>query len=304
MLVFSGSGCCSRTWRTVRVGSADCPRGAQQPVVRCVLREFLSRFVSICLADRFWLDLVGRTVRPVRPDCPRWADCRGELAVRLNFGGCILEVRVAILDHPPAHRGLSARSSRTVHLKLRRVPKSFASWVELLCCFELGFVPRVGRSVGLHDLGKLVWELLVVNLGHKPSSSFGKNFYRHPFTPPLSGRLIGPSTSQSWAIATTLFREVVRMHSSRGSCIGSRGACMCAGGALYGFRALDWWFVLFAWACFVSNVSSCYRCLRGPRLIFFKWSCCLPFFGFRSLVGIPFSCFFSFPFSLNYQNDK
>jgi hypothetical protein len=36
------------------------------------------------------------------------------------------------------------------------------------------------------------------------------------------------------------------MHSSRGSCIGLGGACMCAGGALCGFRALVWWFVLFS----------------------------------------------------------
>jgi hypothetical protein len=32
----------------------------------------------------------------------------------------------------------------------------------------------------------------------------------------------------------------------QGSCIGSGGACMCAGGALCGFRALVWWFALFA----------------------------------------------------------
>jgi hypothetical protein len=44
-------------------------------------------------------------------------------------------------------------------------------------------------------------------------------------------------TGQSWAIAAALFHEVVRMHSSRGSCIGSGGACMCAGGALCGFSS-------------------------------------------------------------------
>jgi hypothetical protein len=38
--------------------------------------------------------------------------------------------------------------------------------------------------LGLCDLGKLMWESLVVDLGHRPSSSFGKNFYRLPFTPP------------------------------------------------------------------------------------------------------------------------
>jgi hypothetical protein len=33
------------------------------------------------------------------------------------------------------------------------------------------------------------------------------------------------------------FLQVVCMHSSRGSCIGSRGACMCEGGALCGFSS-------------------------------------------------------------------
>jgi hypothetical protein len=49
---------------------------------------------------------------------------------------------------------------------------------------------------------------------------------------------------------------------------------------------------------FVSDVSSRFPCLRGPRLVFFKWSCSLPFFGFRSLVGVSFICFFYFFLSL------
>jgi hypothetical protein len=44
------------------------------------------------------------------------------------------------------------------------------------------------------------------------------------------------------------FLQLVSMHSSRGSCIGSGGAYMCAGGALCGFRALVLSFALFAWA--------------------------------------------------------
>jgi hypothetical protein len=66
------------------------------------------------------------------------------------------------------------------------------------------------------------------------------------------------------------FQEVC-MHSSRGSCIGSGGACMCAGGALcgcssFGFGGLRSLLEL----CFVSDVSSCCPCLRGLRLVFFK----------------------------------
>jgi hypothetical protein len=61
---------------------------------------------------------------------------------------------------------------------------------------------------------------------------------------------------QNWAGTAILFCENVCMHSSRGSCIGSGGACMCVVGALFGFRGLDWLFVLFAWACF------CLGCLE------------------------------------------
>jgi hypothetical protein len=40
--------------------------------------------------------------------------------------------------------------------------------------------------------------------------------------------------------------QVVCMHWSRGSCIGSGGACMCAGRALCGFSSFGCWFALFA----------------------------------------------------------
>jgi hypothetical protein len=49
---------------------------------------------------------------------------------------------------------------------------------------------------------------------------------------------------------------------------------------------------------FVSDVSSRYPCLRCPRLVFFKLSCSLPFFGFRSLFEVFFYSFLFFFFSL------
>jgi hypothetical protein len=49
---------------------------------------------------------------------------------------------------------------------------------------------------------------------------------------------------------------------------------------------------------FVSDVSSRWPCLRGLRLVFFKWSCSLPLVGFRSLVGVSFYSFLFFFFSL------
>jgi hypothetical protein len=52
---------------------------------------------------------------------------------------------------------------------------------------------------------------------------------------------------------------------------------------------------------FASDVSSRCPCLRGLRLVFFKWSFSLPFFRFRSLVGVYFYSFLSFFFSLRLQ---
>jgi hypothetical protein len=76
-------------------------------------------------------------------------------------------------------------------------PRRLSAWccAELLSPLLLEFRFRFGvvwdlflGLVGLLllcDLGKLVWESLVVNLGHMPSSLFGEEFYQLPFTPPL-----------------------------------------------------------------------------------------------------------------------
>jgi hypothetical protein len=66
------------------------------------------------------------------------------------------------------------------------------------------------------------------------------------------------------------FLQVVCMHSSKGSCIGSGGACMCAGGAFCGFQALVGGLRSLLEHGFVSDVSSNCPCLRGPRHVFFK----------------------------------
>jgi hypothetical protein len=110
------------------------------------------------------------------------------------FGSYFRTVCHSPADSPRRPRGQSARCLRTVRLVLRRVAKSFDTWVSLLLWDCLGFVPRDGRSVGrLHDLGKLVWESLVVNLGHRPSSLFWEEFLSAPIHSPLSSSLIGPS---------------------------------------------------------------------------------------------------------------
>jgi hypothetical protein len=80
-----------------------------------------------------------------------------------------------------------------------------------------------------------------------------------------------------------------------GTCSG--GVCICAGGALVCFGGL----CSLLEHSFVSDVSSRCPCLRGPRLVFFKWSFSLLFFGFRSLVEVSFICFFSFFLSGYYM---
>jgi hypothetical protein len=85
---------------------------------------------------------------------------------------------------------------------------------------------------------------------------------------------------------------------SGGVCFGSGGACICAGGALCGVRVLVRWFALCAWAWFCLGCVEPLPLPKGPRLVFFKWSCSLPFFGFQSLVEIPFYLFLFFSFSL------
>jgi hypothetical protein len=77
-----------------------------------------------------------------------------------------------------------------------------------------------------------------------------------------------------------------------GTCSG--GVCVCAGGPLVCFGGL----CSLLEHSFVSDVSSRCPCLRGLRHVFFKWSCSLSFFGFRSLVGDSFYSFLFFLFSL------
>jgi hypothetical protein len=199
----SGSSYCLRTMRIVCVLLADGLWGGFQPAVCGVLHVFLFAFRSIHLADSLkgeagqserWGRTVrsARTVRGVRTDGPLFT-------VRYwRFGNHFWTVRRELANGPPGDREQSVPSMKMVHPGHCRLPKSFASWVSL--CFRFGivwglFLGLVGL-LWLHDLGKLVWDFLVVNLGHKLSSSFGKNFYRLPLTPPLSGRLIGPSKPQ------------------------------------------------------------------------------------------------------------
>jgi hypothetical protein len=90
--------------------------------------------------------------------------------------------------------------------------------------FSGGFEPFLGSGVHRSDRSRSpVWPVWVLILSTC-------------CTPVWPVVLIG-LTGQGWGVAAALFLVVSCMHSSRGSCIGSGGACMCAGGALCGFSS-------------------------------------------------------------------
>jgi hypothetical protein len=100
-------------------------------------------------------------------------------------------------------------------------------------------------------------------------------------------------TSQSKAEAAALFAKWF-------ACIRPGGVAFVQGGLFVVFELWIGGLHSLLEHSSVSDVSSRCPCLRGPRLVFFKWSCSLPFLGFRSLVGVSFICFFSFSFLSGY----
>jgi hypothetical protein len=73
---------------------------------------------------------------------------------------------------------------------------------------------------------------------------------------------------------------------------------VCRGSSLWLFELSFGGLRSFLEHSFVLDVSNHCPCLRGTRLAFIKWSCSLPLFGFRSLVGVSFYLFVFFFFSL------
>jgi hypothetical protein len=160
-----------------------------------------------------------------------------------------------------------------------------------------------GGGEFVHDLG--TWELLEgVPIG---SGSFWKVSCRvglmgrsnRPLDGQMSGRRFNrPGKSEkNFALC-----GILMLHCSIGSgggCFGSRWACICVGGALCVVRALDWWFVLLAWAWFCLEYIEPLPLPKWFETVFFKWFCSLSFFAFRSLVDF-FIRFFSFSFLSGY----
>jgi hypothetical protein len=144
------------------------------------------------------------------------------------------------------------------------------------------------------------WALLCTNLAGWGHRSDRLECWSNSHVAHRSDRWCGPV----WPVRAELkqllcFRQVVCMHSSRGSCIGSGGACMCAGRALCGFLALVWWFALFTWA------QSCLGCVEPLPLPKGSETCLLQVIFLSAFLWISIACwsfflFFSFSFLSGY----
>jgi hypothetical protein len=100
-------------------------------------------------------------------------------------------VRVAVADSPPQGREPSAWTAAEQ-----------LSALLLGSCFRVGIVwglfLRLVRPLWLRDLGKPVWEPLVVILGFRPSSLLGEEFLSAPIhSPPLWSPNRSSSSSSS-----------------------------------------------------------------------------------------------------------
>jgi hypothetical protein len=104
-------------------------------------------------------------------------------------------------------------------------------------------------------------------------------------------------TGESWVVAAALFSSGVLHAFIQGELHWFRGSLhVCRGSSLWLFELCFGGLRSLLEPCFLSDVSSRCPCLRGPRLVFFKWSCSLPLFAFDRLLEFLFVRFFSFSF--------
>jgi hypothetical protein len=163
------------------------------------------------------------------------------------------------------------------------------AWNGLLDAFRRfsgGFDPFLGSGVHRSDRSRSsVWPVRVLVL----------------FTccTPVWPMVLTGLTGQGWAVAAALFSSGVLHAFVQRESHWFRGSLhVCRGSSLWFFELWSSRLRSLFEHSFVSDVSSRCPCLRGLRLIFFKWSSSLPLFGFRSLVGVSFCSFLLFFFSL------
>jgi hypothetical protein len=144
-------------------------------------RDVSIRIVKGFIARDLWTVCTVRVAHG--PSKGRVRTVRFSKGAYWRFGALLRTIRPNLWTILLAHANCSPSH-------LRPSAQGFAdclSHLPLELRFRLGFVwdlflGLVG-PVWLRDLGKLVWDFLVVNLGNRQSSSFEKNFYRLSFTP-------------------------------------------------------------------------------------------------------------------------
>jgi hypothetical protein len=115
-----------------------------------------------------------------------------------------------------------------------------------------------------------------------------------PVWPVVLTGLTGPG----WADASALFSSSGLHAFVQGELHWFRGSLhVCRGSSLW-FSSFSWCFVLFAWAQFCLGCVEPLPFPKGSETCFLQVILLLPFFGFRSLVGVSFYSFLFFFFSL------
>jgi hypothetical protein len=121
--------------------------------------------------------LRGRSAGRAQRVCSLRCSTRGSGGIFGQFALNLRTVRLAPANSPPPPCGRSAPgfADSLSPLLLELHFHVVLSW---------GLFLWLVSPLWLRNLGKLVWESLVLNLGHRPSSFSGKNIYWLPFTPP------------------------------------------------------------------------------------------------------------------------
>jgi hypothetical protein len=145
---------------------------------------------------------------------------------------------------------------------------------------------------GFHVVSSHFWALMCTDLTGRGHRSDRSECWSCAHVEHRSDRWWWPVWPVRAELQLPCFQVVFCMHSFRGS------LHVCRWSSLWFFELWFGGLRSLLELSFVSDVLSRCPCLRGPRLVFFKWSCSLPLFGFQSLVGVSFYSFLFFFFSL------
>jgi hypothetical protein len=126
---------------------------------------------------------------------------------------------------------LATRERKKGGEKLHCMPRTYSSCQGGVCAFPLHF----------WSLGQVLFEKTCVTGFENWCDRIWSKLLKK-----TSWTSFGNLWDRFWLLST---------HKSRGSVLWLRGTCICAGGVLlWVLPWLLWWFVLFAWACFLSRL--------------------------------------------------